>query len=506
MDVFTKFRADYDAAKSSRFRRIQTLPLSGGSADYHIRNESDYLRMMEYARSYDRNDPIVGAAITRLVDNVLQQGISADPNTGNKKLDERIRDKWTAWISDPESCDITKENDFHRLAKMAMRATIVDGDVAFLPTTQGSLQAFEAHRIRTPKSTSKNVVHGVLLSETRERLQYWICKEDIEPSKAVQYVKDVYQVDVRDKAGNRQLFHVYNPKRLSQTRGVTSLAPIADYIGMHSDIQFAKLVQQQIVSCFAVFREMPLAGLGGDPGALGERTEETLTDNSTTRLIEGLAPGMLISGRPGEKLQGFSPNVPNPEFFDHAKIILTIIAINLGIPLQVLLLDPSETNFSGWRGAIEQARMGFKDIQAWMIQRFYNPVYRWKVREWIANDPAIARGSEFSTTDPFGVNWSPPCWPYIEPEADARADALIIKEGLNSRRDVLAGRGRDLDDVDRIRIADQENLILAACAAAEKINGKFPNAAVTWRDCLGMETKAQPPNGLQTDGNKATTK
>lgn len=492
-DLFNTFRNDYDAAKTSRFRRVQSVPSSGSAADYHYRNESDFLRMMEYARSHDRNDPIVGQAITRLVDNVLQQGIGVDPNTGNAKLNDTIKKRWDEWSTDPDQCDVTGERDLHRMTKMGLRATIVDGDVVFLPLRDGSVQAIEAHRIRTPKSTKQNVVHGVLLNEVRKRVEYWICKEDLDPNQSVQYVRDMLRYPVRDKEGYRQVFHLYNPKRLSQTRGVTALAPIMDMIGMHGDIQFAKLIQQQIVSCFAIFTERALGTYGGDPGARGERSTELLTDNTTTRTIEGIAPGMLIAGAPGEKLSGFSPNVPNAEFFEHAKLILTIIAINLGLPLQVLLLDPSETNFSGWRGAIDQARMGFMDIQQWVIQKFLAPVYQWKVRQWIAEDAAIRRASEYGTVNIFGVNWNPPRWPYIEPEKDAKSDALIIEKGLNSRRAVLAYRGYDVDDIDRIRIEDSEKLLEAALTVADKLNAKHPDAGVTWRDVLGQEVKTAPP-------------
>jgi capsid protein len=280
-----------------------------------------------------------------------------------------------------------------------------------------------------------------------------------------------------------------------------------DAIGMHGDIQFAKLVQQQIVSCFAVFRERALATLGGDPGAIGERSTETLTDNATTRVIEGIAPGMMITGAPGERLTGFSPNVPNAEFFEHAKLILTIIAINLGLPVHVLLLDPSQTNFSGWRGAIDQARMGFQDIQQWMIQLFYQPVYRWKVRQWIATDETIRRYSQYASVDIFRAKWNPPYWPYIEPEKDAKADALIVEKGLNSRRAVLARRGLDVDDIDRARIEDQITLMTTALDAANKLNAKYPDAGITWRDILGQEpvpVPAQPneePKGNDSDGS-----
>ena len=58
---FDGMRADYDAAKSSRFQRKRTgVSLGGSGADYHFRSEADYLRLMEYSRDLDRNDLAIG--------------------------------------------------------------------------------------------------------------------------------------------------------------------------------------------------------------------------------------------------------------------------------------------------------------------------------------------------------------------------------------------------------------------------------------------------------------
>ena len=56
-EAFENMRSDYNAARQTRFRRRLTGVASGGSgSDYHYRNESDYLRMLELARAGDRND------------------------------------------------------------------------------------------------------------------------------------------------------------------------------------------------------------------------------------------------------------------------------------------------------------------------------------------------------------------------------------------------------------------------------------------------------------------
>lgn len=498
-EAFNDIRADYNAARSSRLRKKLTGVSSLGSgADWHYRTEADYLRVMEWAREFDRNDPVVGQGVTRAIDNVLQQGIKVDPQTGNDKLDAGLRKRWDDWCSDPDLCHSEGEHDFETLAKLVLRGVIVDGDNIVLPLRTGRLEVVEAHRLRTPRTT-KNVVHGILLDpETRQRKEYWLTREDVNPRMQIKRVSDMKRFPVRDRDGNRQVFHVYIPKRVSQTRGVSAFAPIMDMIGMHDDIQFAKLVQAQIASCFAIFRQRnaDLTGIGGPP-AIGEETTETL-DDGTVRTIQGIAPGMEITGAPGETLEGFSPNIPNPEFFPHAYLILTFIAINLNLPVMVFLLDPTKTNFSGWRGAMDQARMGMREIQRLMIIKHYRPVYRWKVRQWILEDEELRALASKDGVDAFDHRWSPPYWPYIEPSKDARADKEIVDNRLNSRRAVLARRGLDLDDIDRETIADAKHFIALALDAAEEINKKYPSAAIDWREIAGYKAKKIEPQRAQS--------
>jgi capsid protein len=290
----------------------------------------------------------------------------------------------------------------------------------------------------------------------------------------------------RDAQGNRQVFHCYLPDRVSQTRGVTAFAPIVDMVGYHDDIQFAKLVQCQVTSAFAVLRERSAMATYQSDAQTGARSTEMLSDG-TTRVLEGIAPGMIVTGQPGEKLLGFSPNIPNPEWKPFALLILSFVAINLGLPLAVLLLDPSETNFSGWRGAMDQARIGFRRLQRRLATRLHERVYPWKLRQFAAEDSAFRRRLD----DPslFAHRWQFPRWPYIEPMTDAAADLIRQRNLLASPRMVAAERGYDWDDVVEQTVADNGQAILAAKKKAAEINAAQPDdSPVNWREVLALPT------------------
>ena len=497
---FQNAKADYTAAKTSQYRRIRSgVTLSGSNADYHYRSESDYLRMMEYARDMQRNDLVVPATVGRAVLNTVQNGFGLDPKTGDEALNDDLRNYWDSWTSDPEECDIAGESTFADFEDQVLTSNFVDGDIFAHLTDAGSIELIEAHRCRTPNRTKRNIIHGVQMDDFRRREQYYFTKKDIAARGNV-LLRDLTAVPARDDNGDRRILHIYQTTqshRPTQTRGVTAFAPMFDALGMFEDLNFAKLVQAQVVSCFAIFRKRPAEVFRqtAKPAQVGSRTTSTRSD-STTRTVENMAPGMTLSGEPGEELQGFSPGVPNPEFFPHVRLILTLIGVNLGMPLVLVLLDASETNFSGWRGAIDQARLGFRKNQKRLSGRFHARVYKWKLRQWIDNDPTLRRSSLKADIDIFKHEWIMPTWPYIEPLKDASADLLRVRNGLTSRRRRAQERGDKWPVIAREMVEDNALAIRLAKTEAKKMNDEYSeDDPVHWRELLNLPT----PDGVKVN-------
>lgn len=483
-------RADYNAAKESRYRRRRTgVSPQGSSADWHYRTESDWLKILEQARDFDRNDMVVGQTVDRAITNTIQDGMSLDPLTGDSGVDDEIEARWKEWSENPDQCDISGEMTFGEFESMVPRSMIVDGDIIVLPTEGGQLQAIEAHRVRTPpKEVSKEqIVHGVMLDEYRKRLSYWFTRDDFAATRRMKADDFLPAVQARDDDGNRQVFHVYNPKRFSQTRGVSAFAPIFDPVGMFEDIQFASLIKQQVAACFAIFRNREIGYDAGASPQTGTRTTESRTDGSR-KTLEGIAPGMQVDGQPGERLEGFSPNIPGDNFFPHTKLILTIIGINLGLPLVLVLMDASETNFSGFRGAVDQARLGFRRNQRSLIRKFHTPVYLWKLRGWAQDDPKLRSAAGRLGKAFFNHKWNAPRWPYIEPTKDATADTIRLNGGLASPRGVHAERGGNwFSNVDET-VEDYGYAVRRAMKEAAAINNEMKALGVedpvAWRELL----------------------
>lgn len=494
-EAFEGLRSDYSAAKASRFRRRRTgLNTIGTGADYHDR-EVDHLRVMEFSRDIDRNDCVVGQMIDRAVTHTIQGGFDLTVTTGDAGLDKENKARWTDWAGDREQVEAQGEFTFSDLEYLTFRHTLIDGDILHTIFSDGMLQTFEGHRIRSPQSIRrKNVVCGVELSPLRKRLAYFLTKEDISPTATVRTLADVERVPARAADDTRQVFHIYDPKRISQTRGVGALLPIFDLVGMHDDTQFAAVLKQQISACFVLFRERDIAfDTAGSGAATGDLTTET-TAGGSSRVIQGISPGLEMTTLPGEKYSGFSPNVLGPDFFMHVKMILSLLSVNLGMPYAMTMIDASDTNYSGWRGAMEQARIGFRLNQKWMIERFHSPIYRAKVRQWWSDDAAMRNIAQKNGVDMYGHTWRPPTWPNIDPIKDATDRQIRRASGQASGRDIQAEIGRDAmkgqQTIYEEEIEDNGYGIKLAMAMAKTLNAGADDAdRVSWRDCICLPTK-----------------
>ena len=479
-------RADYRMSKQSRFVKRKTgLPSGGGTGDFHIRNETDYYRDIEKARDMDRNDVVAGQMLDRLSINIIQEGFAVDPKTGDKQLDLDLKQRWNEEACDPDATDIAGEQCFHDLEYQVCRSSFRDGDCAVIGVSGGVYQFLESHVIQT-QSDKPDTVLGITINEYRKKLSLWVSQDSTDPSNTRKL--DEVEVKFRDEDGMRQVFHVYNPKRTTLTRGVTAFAPIFEQAGMLEDINFSKLVQQQIVSCFAVFRQQAAgSSLPSVDGSYGSQTEET-TSTGETRLLEGIAPGMEIVGAAGETLEGFSPNVPNSEYFEQVQLIMRLMSTALGVPLMVLLLDASQTNFSGWRGAIDEARKGFRYHQNNLIKRFHKPAYCWKLKQWAAEDPSLNKALNDKSINLYGHVWNPPAWNYIEPMKDATSDLLRLQNSLISPRRLHQERGRDFTDVYKETVEDNFESVQYAIQRAKELS-ELTGAEIHYGQLLASPTK-----------------
>ncbi len=484
-------RSDYAMAKrtGAQNRRRAGVPSHGAGADYHYRHEGDWLWMSELAWDLYRNDVIVGSIVDRAVEQTLQGGFHYDPETGDKKLDRDVRQYLAELVDDPKRCSPCLELDFRQQEEMVLRSVLVPGDTFGVPYEDGSVDLIEGHLCRSPKRPVKEKpVHGVeFVPGSRRRAAYWFLDDESDPFKQSITKAELTPYLAWDDDGEANIWHVRFPKRRTQTRGITAFAPIFNPIGYNGDLQFLQMVNARVQSMFAFIRSRSdqfdtdymsaEQKLGADhDGSRAIDAEREYLSNR--RQYSQVGVGSVIDSLPGETVTMASVNTPGNPFFQHYKTLLTFVGVNLGMPLVMALMDASETNFSGYRGAVDQARMGFRKNQTRLIRLWHKPWTRFQLRHWALGAPAgdplrtilqTGRLRNGKRVRLFGGRWCAPGWPYIEPTKDAAADLLRRANSLESPRAIAKERGREIEAIFRETVEDNEAGYELAIPAAQRL-------------------------------------
>ena len=74
------------------------------------------------------------------------------------------------------------------------------------------------------------------------------------------------------------------------------------------------------------------------------------------------------------------------------------------------------------------------------------PLWRRWIDLRVLSGEISARGSDLS--DYRSVRFVAPGWQWVDPQNEVQADVAAIEAGLKSREEVVAGRGRDIDELD----------------------------------------------------------
>lgn len=461
----------YRAAKPSKFRNIPNN--LGGSADSHYYNSLDFFNLREYARAWDRDTPLLGQAVDRGLDQLLGTGLRVDPQTDDENVNDKLKALWVDWSNNPETCDFSAKFTFSEMERLALRHQWIDGDCfVLLDDATGSVRLVEGDRVDSSTGqvvldNGRELVHGVEVDPDsgKPHAYYFVNYEAGERQRQRRIIPAVGS-DRLIRIPREFVIHIFDPKRITQTRGITAFSGVFDRIDLLENLEFALLVQHQVAACISAFITSE------NNIQFGPRSEETQSDGTVLSYDE-FSPGMIARLNPGENIETFSPNNPTADALQFARNITRQIGLAIGLPIELTLLDTSQGVFHSYRGAIESYKRTARRMQKVYSARFRSRVYRWKVQEWIDDGLITAR------PDIFRHNIQHPAWAYVDPFREAQADSLRIRDNLASPRQVWAERGRDYQDGVNEIVEDKSLLISSAQERAKELG-------VEWQELLGL--------------------
>lgn len=421
----------YTATKPSRFKRDRET--SGGSGEDHL-NQLTLWELREISRELCRNNGLVFGALERLVQNVLgPEGPSLQSRWSDEEArNDEVETDWYDWLAN--DADISGELDGQILLALMKLEQYCDGDhfAQFDPTGlngNGSLRPFEGDRVLTPTGViavnGLPMINGVTYDpNTRQPKWYFVANDH--PVNGVCALEDGKFIRAET------VIHFKNPNRISQGRGRPILTPSFRDIDDLDDLMlYEKVGAKQVASGGYVVETE-------DPYGFAEAMR---TDTSTEERLEQVEPGSVTYMNPGESVKSIQSNRPGNNFEPFTRLISRFIGLPIGMPIELLLLDFSQINFSGSRQLLHLAQLGFRTEQ-YRTRCQLTKIYRW----WLGLQ--IARG-KYDPKDPkiFRHEWGFAGWPSPKPEEDAKAFKIELETRTNSRHHYNRSRGRDFDRV-----------------------------------------------------------
>lgn len=458
-------RHGYDAGDSGRLNANWGALIE--SAEMTDRTSRDTIRAR--ARDLERNSDMMGGVISAYVRNVIGKGFTLQAKTEDEALNEEIEKLWREWIK-AKNCDVTGQQSFNQLLRMAVLRKKVDGGILFKKcyTNDGiipfQLQAIEVDELSLSWSQPKNPKHkvagGVEYNEWNRPVGYWLTQYSVD---GVEVASPVYY-DAKD------IIFLFTKRRPSQVREISDMTPTLTRIRDVNEFITAVSVKERIAACLSVFikKAVPASGLG----------RNGMAASAAIKNYEGkrLSPGMIAELNAGDEVQIVDPKGTSNDAAAFLKLQQRLIGTGQGLSYEGTSRDMSETNYSSARQSSIEDEMTYAEEIELLVEKFMSPVYEAFVESALLCGAITVKGMKWTDAKKLTVHkWAASPKKWIDPLKEANATRVALESGQKTFTQVCAENGRDWREVIDEMAAAQE---YATAKGVNIVQGKAPAPAV----------------------------
>ena len=421
---------DYDATKYNRERKGPSV-LQGAES---YRTGYDRIELMRRSRDLAENVGLVRSILMKFASHTAAN-VSYQARTSEPAVNTDVEAFWSEWW---DNCDISTRHTGSTLMQVAVMSMLRDGDFLFLLIRDNNgdlkLQGIEADRLGNPFQvyTSSELIGGIHIDqETGAPTAYDIFARSIGNAYTFQ-----------QKVSASQAFHLYDPLRIDQYRGISAFhTAINDAQDIYDIINFEKMSAKVASSQSAIVLRN-----NNNASDLSDLTSDTNFDNQAIKL-ETMESGKVSYLEPGETIQfPDGPNRPSGAFAEFHKILLRNICLGVGIPDSVAV-DPSAMSGPTARLEMQQAGRTFRRYQKLLDDKVLRPIKNIVIADAVARG-LIENNAGTKTTRGifnFGANVS------IDLGRESASAISEFKTGLRTAADIYAERGQDFESAMRQR-------------------------------------------------------
>ncbi|MBJ7441524.1 MAG: phage portal protein [Sphingopyxis sp.] len=377
-----------------------------------------------------RQNPFARKMKANLLNNLVAYGITATPK-GSKKLQ---RD-WREWIA---TADHDGVQDLYGLQELVTWTMLQDGEVFIVRR----LVAGAGHPLRLQVLKVEQLDGTVAGHNVRDGIEWGA---DAKPA----FYHFRRALDPMFGSGSERIpaedvIHLFRREEPGQWRGRSHFESVVEGLDDVDDYLEAEGVRKKLESCFAAFVE---TSPDAENVAVGDRDGDV--DGRSGQPFESLYPGMISYLDQGQTVTFGEPKAAGgfDEFMRWGSLR---VAAGGEVTYEGMTGDLSNVNYSSFKAGSNEFETGMGRIQ-WLtiIPQFCVRVVSW----WLEAAYATGRIGPRDLRAEF--KHTPPRVKTIDRGKDAKAALLEMEAGIESRRNLIAERGNDHDELMDEIAADQ---------------------------------------------------
>lgn len=447
--------------------------ISPNSPDEDINDNLEDLRGK--SRHLYMNNTIAGAALKKYKTRVVGQGLVPKPMINyqhigisreeSKKIEKIIKSRFDAWANSNNS-DASRMLSFYEQQALIVLSWVMNGDAFAIPLRKKRegvsidlcIQLLEADRVSSPFNVNGDLTQAGIEYDKNGQLEaYHILSHypnDINPYQTKRY-------PAFNSLGKRNIYHIFEPERIGQRRGVPILSPIIfalKQLGRYKDAEISAAVVNSMIAMIIESKDKDSVGYAGDYGNADNTLED---DNGPRKRSVNVEHSQMIVAGAGETIKEYNTQRPNKQYKEFSEALYTEIGAELEIPKDSLLSD-HKASYSAAKASMEEAEKRFECSRKILERRFCQPIYEEFILELIKNGDIDC--PNFFNDDSIRRAFCKCVWVgagkvSLDPLKEANAVRQRLENYTTTREIEAAGHGLDFDEI--VESRKEEELELA---------------------------------------------
>lgn len=471
---------------------------NSGTADEDITENLGKLR--ERSRDLYMGSPIATSALKTKRTASIGKGLRAKPTLDYellgitqveaRKIELTIARKWKSW-AEKTTCDGERKHNFYTLQRLLKLSMDMNGDVFWIPQYKkraGSrydlvIQLIEGDRVSSPtvlktkklwdmggdattckEKNGNSIIEGVEINADGEVEAYHIStkpvgvvgKDDGKYKRVEAYGK---------KTGERIVYHLFDPERIGQSRGVPLLAPVIGALKdltRYTDAEIKRSVIMGMFTAFITAKEESgnLIGMGNmDVESLDSET--TTEDSAVEEETIKLGNANIVQLAPGEDIKTAAPNSMNAGFEMFVKAVCVQVGAAIEIPVDVLLKQFNSSYSASRASLMEFWRVATND-RDYIIHNFCQPIYEKFIMELLEKGDICLPGffkDEDNKNAYTRCMWVGEAKGHLDPVKEIKAATARVALGISSLETEAQEIGNDWEEMHKQSVIEKKKRI-----------------------------------------------